>query len=43
NWERPVHGGPKNQTFFDTAMEFIPECLLVESTLRDVRCETLIT
>jgi hypothetical protein len=32
NWERPVHGGPKNQTFFDTAMEFIPECLLVEST-----------
>jgi len=32
NWERPVHGGAKNLTFFDTAMEFIPECLVVEST-----------
>src|SRR5882757_9223069 len=31
NWERPVHGGPKNQTFFDTYAELVPECLVVEA------------
>ncbi len=31
NWEKPVHGGPKDQTFFDTYMELIPECLVLES------------
>lgn len=31
NWERPVHGGPKDQTFFDTEMELIPECLVIEA------------
>jgi len=31
NWERPVHGGPKNQTFFDTWMELVPEVLVIEA------------
>lgn len=31
NWERPVHGGPKGQTFFDTDMELCPEVLIVEA------------
>ena len=31
NWERPVHGGPEDQTFFDTAMELVPETLVVEA------------
>lgn len=31
NWEKPVHGGPKDQTFFDTYMEMVPECLVVEA------------
>lgn len=31
NWEKPVHGGPKGQTFFDTYMELVPECLVVEA------------
>jgi hypothetical protein len=31
NWERPVHGGAKGQTFFDTAMELVPETLVVEA------------
>ncbi len=31
NWERPVHGGPKGTTFFDTWMELCPECVVVES------------
>lgn len=31
NWERPVHGGPKGQTFFDTTMELCPEVLVVEA------------
>lgn len=31
NWERPVHGGPKNQSFFDTYMELIPEVLVVDA------------
>lgn len=31
NWEKPVHGGPKGQTFFDTYMELVPECLVVDA------------
>ena len=31
NWERPVHGGPKNQTFLDTTMELIPEVIVLEA------------
>jgi hypothetical protein len=31
NRERPVHGGPKGQTFFDTWMEFIPEVVVFEA------------
>ncbi len=31
NWERPVHGGQKDQTFFDTRMELVPEVLVVEA------------
>lgn len=31
NWERPVHGGPKNQTFFDTHMELCPEVVVLEA------------
>ncbi len=31
NWERPVHGGPQDETFFDTWMELIPEVLVVEA------------
>lgn len=31
NWEPPVHGGPKGQSFFDVAMELCPECLVVEA------------
>ena len=31
NWERPVHGGPKNQTFFDTYAELVPETIVVEA------------
>lgn len=31
NWERPVHGGPKDQTFFDTNMEMVPETIVVEA------------
>jgi len=31
NWEPKVHGGPKNQTFFDTCMELVPECIVVEA------------
>ncbi len=31
NWERPVHGGPKGQTFFDTNMELIPEVIVLEA------------
>lgn len=30
NWERPVHGGAKNQTFFDDYKELCPECYVVE-------------
>lgn len=31
NWERPVHGGPKGQTFFEDYKEFVPETLVVEA------------
>ncbi len=31
NWERGVHGGPQNQTFFDTWFELIPECIVLEA------------
>lgn len=31
NWERKVHGGPKDQTFFDIDMELIPECLIYDA------------
>jgi hypothetical protein len=31
NWEKPVHGGPKNQTFFDTYMELVPEAIVVDA------------
>jgi hypothetical protein len=31
NWEKPVHGGPKGNTFFDTYMELIPECIVLEA------------
>jgi len=31
NWERSVHGGPKNQTFFEDYKELIPEVLIVEA------------
>jgi len=31
NWERPVHGGPKGQTFFETQMELCPEVVIVEA------------
>lgn len=31
NWEPPVHGGPKGQTFFETQMELCPEVIVVEA------------
>ncbi|MGH8516337.1 MAG: DUF1329 domain-containing protein [Panacagrimonas sp.] len=31
NWERPVHGGAKGQTFFDTYAELVPEVLVIEA------------
>tara|TARA_R110002110_G_scaffold119587_2_gene294249 strand:- start:75 stop:1439 length:1365 start_codon:yes stop_codon:yes gene_type:complete len=31
NWSRPVHGGQKGQTFFDTYMELIPETIVIEA------------
>ncbi len=31
NYERPVHGGPKNQTFFDTWAELVPECIVLDA------------
>jgi len=31
NWERPVHGGAKGQTFFEDYKEFVPEVLVVEA------------
>lgn len=31
NWELPAHGGPQGQTFYEYAMELIPECIVVEA------------
>jgi len=31
NYERPVHGGPKNQTFFETYAELVPECIVLDA------------
>jgi hypothetical protein len=31
NYERPVHGGPKGQTFHDVWMELVPECIVLEA------------
>lgn len=31
NWERPVHGGPKGITFFDTNMELCPDVVVFEA------------
>src|SRR3546814_12185699 len=31
NWELPVHGGPKGQTFFDTNFSMCPECIVLEA------------
>ncbi|MFT7014290.1 MAG: hypothetical protein ACJAY7_000223 [Pseudohongiellaceae bacterium] len=31
NWEKPVHGGPKGNTFWDTYMELVPECIVLEA------------
>lgn len=30
NWERPVHGGPREQTFFDDYKELCPEVYVVD-------------
>lgn len=30
NWDHPVHGGPKNQQFFDAEFELVPEMLVVD-------------
>ncbi len=31
NWEPPIHGGPKGNTFWDTSMELCPEVLVIEA------------
>jgi hypothetical protein len=31
NWERPVHGGPKGQSFFETNMELCPDVLIFDA------------
>jgi len=31
NWEPPVHGGPQGETFFDVAMELIPEVIVIDA------------
>ncbi|TXH03173.1 MAG: DUF1329 domain-containing protein [Nevskiaceae bacterium] len=31
NWEHGVHGGPKGKTFWDTAVEFVPEAIVVDA------------
>jgi len=31
NWQPGVHGGPKDQTFFDVCMELCPDVLIVEA------------
>ncbi|QID18358.1 DUF1329 domain-containing protein [Nitrogeniibacter mangrovi] len=30
-WDIPVHGGPDGKTFFDTNMELVPECIVIEA------------
>jgi hypothetical protein len=31
NWEHTTHGGAKGKTFWDTAVEFVPEAIVVEA------------
>lgn len=31
NWMIPTHGGPQDQTFFDTVMELVPETIVVDA------------
>ncbi len=31
DWHHPVHGGPKDQTFWNTRVELIPEVIIVEA------------
>ena len=31
NWQLPVHGGPKNETFYDTKFTMCPECIVIEA------------
>lgn len=31
NWEHKTHGGPKDQTFWDTTVELVPEAIIVEA------------
>ncbi|MGK2914109.1 MAG: DUF1329 domain-containing protein, partial [Porticoccaceae bacterium] len=31
NWEKPVHGGPKGVSFWDTSYQLCPEVLIVEA------------
>jgi hypothetical protein len=31
NWERPVHGGPKGLSFFDSNMELCPDVIIYDS------------
>lgn len=31
NWLAPTHGGPKGNTFWDTTMELVPECIVMEA------------
>jgi len=31
NWEHKTHGGPKNNMFWDTTVELVPEAIIVEA------------
>ena len=31
NWEHGTHGGPKNETFWDTDVELVPEAIVIEA------------
>ncbi len=31
NWEHGVHGGPKNESFFDSVVEMVPETIVCEA------------
>jgi Protein of unknown function (DUF1329) len=31
NWEHATHGGPKEETFFDTTVELVPEAVIIEA------------